>query len=237
MNWFIRAAAEHRLGDAQRDDLRVGDPSPCVGGLGRQEIVNGAENNGQQQIEVGVHRGPLGRRLALQSTADFDLPAYEPFFNRPGPPPIRGTTHLADRAAAVAADQAAPLTRSTYAGVYRAFCAFVGPDAGVDALGRGSVRAYRQSLEVAGRSPATIAKHLSALRRLADELGADDVRRVRGASVARGRPRHLTGEQYARLSKMPDRRSTAGKRDLALLHLLGVAPSSARNPTLSVCRH
>jgi len=131
------------------------------------------------------------------------------------------TGALADRAEAIAADQAAPLTRSTYAGVYRAFCAFVGPDAGVDALGRDSVRAYRQQLEEQGRSPATIAKHLSALRTLANDVGADDVRRVRGASVARGRPRHLTAEQYARLLKMPDRRTTQGKRDLALLHLLG----------------
>jgi hypothetical protein len=77
---LIGAAIEHRLGEAQRDDLRVGDPSPGVGGPDRQEIVDRAVNSDQQQIEVGVHRGPpQGRRLALQSTADFDLPAYVPF--------------------------------------------------------------------------------------------------------------------------------------------------------------
>ena len=76
---LVRAAVEHGLGDAQRDDLRVGDPSSRVDGLRGQEIVNGAVNSDQQQIEVGVHRGPPeGRRLA-QSTADFDLPAYVPF--------------------------------------------------------------------------------------------------------------------------------------------------------------
>jgi hypothetical protein len=76
---IIRTAIEHRLSDAERDDLRIGDPSPRVGGPDRQEIVNGAVNSDQQQIEVGVHRGPpQGRRLA-QSTADFDLPAYVPF--------------------------------------------------------------------------------------------------------------------------------------------------------------
>jgi hypothetical protein len=76
---LVRAAVEHRLGDAQRDDLRIADPSPGVGGPDRQEIVDGAINSDQQQIEVGVHRGPPeGRRLA-QSTADFDLPAYVPF--------------------------------------------------------------------------------------------------------------------------------------------------------------
>ena len=130
---------------------------------------------------------------------------------------------LAARAAAVAADQGAPLTRQTYAGVYRAFCAFVGPDAGAEAFTGERVRAYRDELERAGRSPATIAKHLSALRTLAAALGTDGVRTVRGAKVARGEPRALSAEQYARLLRMPDLRTTAGKRDLALLHLLGTA--------------
>lgn len=66
-------------------------------------------------------------------------------------------------------------------------------------------------------------KHLSALRTLATALGVDGIRNVRGAKVARGEPRALTGEQYRRLLRMPDRRTTAGKRDLALLHLLGTA--------------
>ena len=83
------------------------------------------------------------------------------------------------------------------------------------------MRAYRDELERAGRSPATIAKHLSALRTLAAALGTDGVRNVRGAKVARGEPRALSAEQYARLLRMPDLRTTAGKRDLALLHLLG----------------
>ena len=131
---------------------------------------------------------------------------------------------LAVRAAAVAADQSAPLTRQTYAGVYRAFCAFVGPDAAVDALPRETVRAYRDELERTERSPATISKHLSALRTLATALGTDGVAGVagvRGAKVARGEPRALSAGQYDRLLRMPDLRTTAGKRDLALLHLLG----------------
>lgn len=130
---------------------------------------------------------------------------------------------LAARAAAVAADQGAPLTRQTYASVYRAFCAFVGPDAGVDAFTGERVRSYRDELERTGRSPATIAKHLSALRTLAAAFGTDGVRNVRGAKVARGEPRALSVDQYVRLLQMPDLRTTAGKRDLALLHLLGTA--------------
>lgn len=87
----------------------------------------------------------------------------------------------------------------------------------------GTVRAYRDRLERESRSPATIAKHLSALRALAGALGVDGVREVRGAKVARGEPRALSAEDYTRLLQMPDRRTTAGKRDLALLHLLGTA--------------
>ena len=87
-----------------------------------------------------------------------------------------------------------------------------------------AVRAYRDQLERAGRSPATIAKHLSALRRLAEALDADPaMRTVRSPSVARGEPRALSHDEWARLLRMPDRRTRQGKRDLALLHLLGSA--------------
>jgi hypothetical protein len=72
---FIAGHAHHRLGYAESDDLRVRDPSPCVSWPGRQEIIGRAVNSDQQQIEVGVHRGPLGSAVTL-STADFDLSAY-----------------------------------------------------------------------------------------------------------------------------------------------------------------
>lgn len=131
---------------------------------------------------------------------------------------------LAVCAAEVAARQRSPATRATYAGVYRAFCAELGVDAGPDALHAQSVRAWRDSLEARGSSPATIAKHLSALRTLADALGADPlIAKVRSQTVARGQPRALTDDEYARLLRMPDRRTRRGRRDLALLHLLGSA--------------
>ncbi|HEY5260849.1 MAG TPA: tyrosine-type recombinase/integrase [Solirubrobacteraceae bacterium] len=130
---------------------------------------------------------------------------------------------LAELAAGVAAEQRARLTRDTYAGVYRAFSVFVGPGAGVAALTPEAVRGYRDALERAGRSPATIAKHLAALRALARALDVDGVERVGGARVPRGEPRALAAQEYARLLQMPDRRTRAGKRDLALLHLLGTA--------------
>ncbi len=131
---------------------------------------------------------------------------------------------LAVRAAEIARRQPSPATRSTYAGVYRAFCAGLGVHVGPDALTAERVRAWRDSLETRGCSPATIAKHLSALRTLADALGADpQISKVRSQTVARGQPRALTGDQFARLLRMPDRRTRRGKRDLALLYLLGTA--------------
>jgi hypothetical protein len=46
-----------------------------------QEIVHRAINSDQQQIEVGVHRGPPQGRRSIQNTVDFDLPAYVTFPN------------------------------------------------------------------------------------------------------------------------------------------------------------
>ncbi len=140
--------------------------------------------------------------------------------------PVRGEVldarSLTAQAAEIARRQPAPGTRATYAGVYRAFCVGLGVHAGLDALNAQSVRAWRDFLEAQGRSPATIAKYLAALRTLADALGLDpQIAKVRSQTVARGQPRALSGEEYARLVRMPDRRSTRGKRDLALLHLLG----------------
>ena len=98
------------------------------------------------------------------------------------------------------------------------------PDATADDVTAEAVRAYRDALERAGRSPATVAKHLSALRGLAEALGVDaQLRTVRSARVGRGEPRALSHEEWARLLRMPDRRTRHGKRDLALLHLLGSA--------------
>jgi hypothetical protein len=73
----IGADAQQRLGNAQRDDLRIGDPAPGVLGPPGQEIVRGAEDRGEQQVEVGEHRGPLGSTARI-STADFDLRSITP---------------------------------------------------------------------------------------------------------------------------------------------------------------
>ncbi|MGI8862963.1 MAG: tyrosine-type recombinase/integrase [Solirubrobacteraceae bacterium] len=139
-------------------------------------------------------------------------------------PEVIDPNAFAERATQIAARQRSPATRATYAGIYRAFCAGLGADLGPGALTAESVRAWRDRLERQGRSPATIAKHLSALRTLADALGQDpQIAKVRSQTVARGQPRALSGEEFTRLLRMPDRRTRRGKRDLALLYLLGTA--------------
>jgi hypothetical protein len=75
---LVRRDAHDRLRHAQRDDLRVGDPSPGVLGPLGQEIVSGAEHRYEQQVEVGEHRGPLGSTARI-GTADFDRCRYVPF--------------------------------------------------------------------------------------------------------------------------------------------------------------
>jgi hypothetical protein len=74
----IGCDAHQRLRDQQRDDLRVGQPSPGVLGPIGQEIVGGAEHRREQQVEVGEHRGPLRADGENCSTADFDCCRYVP---------------------------------------------------------------------------------------------------------------------------------------------------------------
>ncbi len=90
---------------------------------------------------------------------------------------------LSVRAADVAAREAAPATRSTYASVYRAFAAALGPDATAADVTPQAVRAWRDRLELEGRSPSIrllpvprsggglrVALAGDALRGLADKL-------------------------------------------------------------------
>ena len=79
---LVGVDAQQLLGDGQGDDLRVGHHLLGVLSSRGQEIVGGAEHRNEQQVEVGVHRGPQGRRW-LQSTADFDPAAYVTCTTRP----------------------------------------------------------------------------------------------------------------------------------------------------------
>ena len=80
----IGSDVHHRLGDQQRDDLGIGQPSPRVLRPFGQEIVGGAEHRREQQVEVGEHRGPQGSTARI-GTADFDRCRYVPFPTAPQP--------------------------------------------------------------------------------------------------------------------------------------------------------
>lgn len=130
---------------------------------------------------------------------------------------------LLARATEVAAGQRSPNTRRAYLATYRQFVAFVGdPNVGAEAFTREAMRRYRDALEACGAAPSTIARHLSALRRLADELDLDPtIGRVRVEGPPPRPPRALTAGQYEQLLCLPDRRTIRGIRDHAVLHLLG----------------
>ena len=71
-------------------------------------------------------------------------------------------------------------------------------------------------------SPATRRVHLTMLRALLTQLGLEkDAAAVRVPSHRLGPPETLTVVQYGNLIRAPDKRTLAGKRDHALLRLLG----------------
>lgn len=127
---------------------------------------------------------------------------------------------LAAIAAAFAGREGTANTRKTYGTAYRSLVGFLGEDAGPEALSPAAVHAWRVDLESSGRAPSTVGVYLSAVRKLAEHLGADPaVRAVRGAPVLADPPQTLMPLEVARLLARPDRHSVVGARDLAMLLL------------------
>ena len=94
-------------------------------------------------------------------------------------------------------------------------------------LGRAIAAYSREQERHGGRgggpaSPATRRVHLTMLRALLTQLGLDkDAAAVRVPSHRLGPPETLTAVQYGNLIRAPDKRTLVGKRDHALLRLLG----------------
>ena len=65
--------AHDRLGDAERDQLGVGDPTAGIGLALWQQVVGCAIHHGAESVEVGVHRGL--RVDDAMSTVGFGLSA------------------------------------------------------------------------------------------------------------------------------------------------------------------
>src|SRR4051812_6308266 len=135
-------------------------------------------------------------------------------------------------AAQLAARAATRSTRRQYAAIYRSFGDWLREQLGrpptVADLDTDAIAAYARFLETAGgrvggpAAPATRRIYLSMVRALARELGRHDV--AAGVKVPRhkaGPPETLSEMEYENVLRVPDRRSARGKRDYALLRVLG----------------
>jgi integrase/recombinase XerD len=132
-----------------------------------------------------------------------------------------------EQALAIAGMAASPNTRRAYATAYRSFADFLRVrygEASKDTVTIASVAAWRDELSAQGLAPSSVAQRVSAVRRLAATLGADPlVQQVRCTHVQRGEPRALSDVELDRLLRQPDRRTTIGVRDRAILELLARA--------------
>ena len=135
----------------------------------------------------------------------------------------------ADRIAARAASAG---TRRQYAAIYRAFATWLAEQIGrpplVGDLDADVLAAYGRHLaENGGRdggpaAPATSRVYMSMVRGFARQLGREEaIADVRAPRHETGPPETLTDTDYQNLIRVPDRRSLAGKRDYALLRVLG----------------
>ena len=132
-----------------------------------------------------------------------------------------------ERALAIAGMAASPNTRRAYATAYRAFAGFLRArygEASKDTVTIASVAAWRDELTAQGLAPSSVTQRVSAVRRLAATIGADPlVQQVRCSHVQHDEPRALSDAELERLLRQPDRRTTIGVRDRAILELLARA--------------
>jgi integrase len=135
----------------------------------------------------------------------------------------------ADRIAARASSAG---TRRQYATIYRRFGHWLREQLGrppvVGDLDADVIAAYARHLATAGgrggapAAPATARVYIAMVRALARQLGREEaIAEVRPPRHQPGPPETLTDVDYANLLRVPDRRSLQGKRDYAMLSVLG----------------
>ena len=153
----------------------------------------------------------------------------------PSPPPaVPGLQerNLFGEAERIATRAATPTTRRQYGAIFRAFGDWLASELGrppvVGDLDADVIAAYGRHLAMCGgrggrpAARATVRVYLSMIRAFARELGLDEaVDAVRVPRHEPGPPETLTDTDYANLLRVPDRRTIAGKRDYALLRVLG----------------
>lgn len=139
----------------------------------------------------------------------------------------------------IAARASTPGTRRQYAAIYRTFAHWLREQLGrppvVGDLDADVIAAYAQHLTRSGgrgggpAAPATARVYVSMVRAMARQLGREHaIAEVRAPRHEPGPPETLTDTDYANLLRVPDRRSLGGKRDYALLRVIGdCGPRSA----------
>jgi len=185
----------------------------------------------EPQLELGACAGEV-ELLAVDEVevveAAATTPVAVPFPSTAG---IEGRNLFAE-SERIAARAARSGTRRQYGAIYRTFGDWLTEQLGrpplVGDLAADVIAAYGRHLATVGgrggrpAAPATSRVYLSMLRALARELGRDqDADAVRVPRYEPGPPETLTDTDYANLLRVPDRRALAGKRDYALLRVLG----------------
>ena len=139
----------------------------------------------------------------------------------------------------LAARAALPATRRQYALIYRTcgdwLRAELGRPPATTDLTADAIGAFARRLEQHGgrgggpASPTTRRVYLNMIRALVRDLGlTEEADRVRVPRHRAGPPETLTDTDYANLLRVPDRRSITGKREVALLRVLGVRSGHRR---------
>lgn len=132
----------------------------------------------------------------------------------------------------VAARAARASSARQYGAIYTRLCEALRDELGrppvVGDLTADAIAAYSRALERHGArgggpaSPATRRAHITMLRALLVGLGLDEqAAAVRVPSHRVGPPETLSAVEYVNLIRVPDRRTLVGKRDQALLRLMG----------------
>ncbi len=150
----------------------------------------------------------------------------------PAEPAKLASTHL--RIAGELIARRAPRASSArqYAMTYATFCDWLGAQLSrpplVGDLTADTVAAYARHLEVAGgraggpASPATRRQRLVLIRALARKLGLEEAAaEILPLSHRQGPPETLSDTEYANLIRAPDGRTRGGRRDRAILRVLG----------------
>jgi integrase len=187
----------------------------------------------EQQLALAPAEPTVELELVDATIADELVDAVVIAAPAPAPSPAGvEQRNLFGEAERIAARAASASTRRQYASIFRAFGDWLAGELSrpplVADLDTDAIAAYARHLASAGgcggrpAAPATSRVYPSMIRALARDLGRED--QIEGVRVPRhepGPPETLTDTNYANLVRVPDRRTLAGKRDYALLRVLG----------------